>query len=373
MVCSLVLGWYSVSVTLVLFNKWVLSSWMEGGLKFPIFYTLTHMFFKGVFSLTYLVCVRCQPLPAVSWRTVRMATFIGVFVGLDVVASNLSFQYISITFYVMVKASALIWILIFGVAAGLEPCSPQIVATILVIATGIFLSLNGEAHFNVTGFWLVFASEVFAAARWVATQALMREGEVDSVIAVLYMSPGSTLTLVPLVLVRERHELHVMLADEKMASTDWLLMLVPSFLAFLLLIIEVQLVKETSSLTLSVFGNLKSIVTILFAIVVFKESAAPKQWCGLIVGMLGIMGYSYFKNVQQAAEKLDPQYEVIDVMASAQAKDEMLLSSTDAVVLPHHRKFAKDSLIIPDENVAASGQRQGCCGCYSAKAVAHPE
>merc|ERR1719188_2205900 len=100
---------------------------MGHGLKFPVFYTMTHMFLKGVFSVAYLTFVRCQPVPLKDSRVAKLAVFIGIFVGLDVVASNLSFLYISITFYVMVKASALIWILIFGVAAGLEPCSAQLV------------------------------------------------------------------------------------------------------------------------------------------------------------------------------------------------------------------------------------------------------
>lgn len=327
LVCSLVLCWYSTSVTLVLFNKWVLSNWLGTGLKFPIFYTMTHMFFKGVFSLAYLTCVQCKSLPQKSWRVVKQASFIGIFVGLDVAASNLSFQYISVTFYVMVKASGLIWILVFGAAAGMEQCSAHIVGICVVIASGMFLSMYGEADFNLTGFWLVTASEICSATRWVGTQSIMREGEVDSVTAVLYMSPGSTLSLLPLVLARERGELRMLLVDDELSSTRpgeyIMLVLVPSFLAFLLLIIEVRLVKETSSLTLSVFGNLKSMVTILFAIVVFQENASPLQWCGLVIGMFGIMGYSYVKNVHQVSAK----YEVIEVLPPADTKE---------VLHPHH-------------------------------------
>jgi len=319
LICSLALGWYSTSITLVLLNKWVMSSWMGAGLHFPIFYTMTHMVLKGVFAIVYLVFVRCQDLPPTNWRVIKTASGIGVLVGLDVVASNLSFQYITVTFYVMVKASALIWILVFGSLANLEACSPQIVLTVFIISSGIFFSTYGEADFSGTGFGLVLASEIFAAARWVGTQALMNDSEIDSVTAVLYMSPGSTLSLLPLVLARERAEVAVLLAGGRQTLNYAVLVLVPSFLAFALLILEVKLVKETSSLTLAVLGNLKSIMTILFAIVVFRETATPIQWCGVSLGTFGMLWYTYFKSLPPEVDKVNHRnYEVIP---PAQAKE----------------------------------------------------
>merc|ERR1712039_205537 len=254
-----------------------------------------------------------------NWKVVKTASSIGVLVGLDVVASNLSFQYITVTFYVMVKASALVWILVFGSLANLEACSPQIIVTVLIISSGIFFSSYGEAEFNATGFGLVLASEIFAAARWVGTQALMSDTEIDSVTAVLYMSPGSTLSLLPLVLARERDEIAGLLAGGEQTVNYALLVLVPSFLAFALLILEVRLVKETSSLTLAVLGNLKSIMTILFAIVVFRETATPIQWCGVMLGTFGMLWYTYFKSLSPEVDKVNHRnYEVIP---PAQAKE----------------------------------------------------
>merc|ERR1719356_1210142 len=72
----------------------------------------------------------------------------------------------------------------------------------------------------------------------------------------------------------------------------------PGFLAFLLLLAEVQLVRETSGLTLTVFGNLKSVCTILFAILVFGEHTELLQWLGLGVALLGMLAYSNAKEAE---------------------------------------------------------------------------
>merc|ERR1719343_418262 len=83
-----------------------------------------------------------------------------------------------------------------------------------------------------------------------------------------------------------------------------LIVLFPGFLSFILLLVEVQLVKETSSLTLSVFGNLKSVVTIIFAIVVFGEKASWLQGFGLLVALSGMFAYSQVKNKHVALDAL---------------------------------------------------------------------
>merc|ERR1719215_893951 len=99
----------------------------------------------------------------------------------------------------MLKSASLIFIFIMGAIACVEPCSLGVVGTVSIICGGIFLASYGEAEFNMTGFWLVITSEVFAAMRWVVTQMVLQGGKLDSMTAVFYMSPASSMALVPLV------------------------------------------------------------------------------------------------------------------------------------------------------------------------------
>lgn len=335
LVCTLVLLWYTVSITLILFNKWILSHWRDG-LPFPIFYTTSHMFLKGVFSSSYLVCVRCKRLPPAGRKAFLGASFVGVMTGLDVAASNLSLHIISVSFFTMLKSASLVFILLVGVAARLEVCSWDITGTVIAISAGILIMTHGEADFDVWGFSLVIGSEVCASLRWIATQILLKDNHVGAMGAVLYMSPASTLSLLPLSLILEWENL-AKLRDSEVAREYCVLVLLPGFLAFILLLVEVQLVKETSSLTLSVFGNLKSIVTILLSIVIFRERTSWEQWLGLSVALLGMLAYSHVKKKHHHVDALaNLGYEML-------GQDELDMGSSPSAQVKHNLDL-EDSL-----------------------------
>ncbi len=174
-----VLSWYIISISFTLCNKWVLRYWHEDGFPFPIFVTAMHMTIK--FCLTRVInrcCIRperrVRPLP---WRTsLRGPIPIGVLTGVDVVFSNLSFMFISVTFYTILKSGALIWILIWAVIMRLEPLTVEIVAICALVSVGVSLASYGEASFSLVGFILVTAACASSGLRWALTQ-IMLEGK----------------------------------------------------------------------------------------------------------------------------------------------------------------------------------------------------
>ena len=75
-------------------------------------------------------------------------------------------------------------------------------------------------------------------------------------------------------------------------------------LAFLLLLVETKLVQITSSLTLSVIGNLKDCLQIAIVVVVFGEEISPLNVVGLILALGGIGAYNVTKQMEMCrAEK----------------------------------------------------------------------
>lgn len=287
-ICSLVLSWYAVSITLILFNKFVLSI-----IDCPTFYTMTHMFAKGVFALIYFYGAGKTP-KRVSYHVLLGLSFAGVFAALDIMCANLSLLTLSASFYTFLKSSALVFVLIIGVVTFVEPLSWNIVSTVSIVTAGMFLMSYGEADFEVQGVVLVLLSELFAAFRWIVTQMIVQGQDLDALSAVLYMCPGSSLALIPLVIARETKEILSLpqTAHDMGLLGFGALFLIPGLMAFLLLVIEVQLVIETSSLTLTVFGNLKSVVTVLFSVAIFGDKVSVLQWVGMFVVGVGLLAYS---------------------------------------------------------------------------------
>jgi len=290
LITSYVLAWFTVSITLILYNKWVIASW-NGGMSFPISYTTGHMFFKGVFAFVFIL-FRGKPWPRFDWRVLAMLSFVGAMAALDIAASNMSLLYISASYYTFLKSSSLLFILLFAFITCLEPFSPSIVTTVVLISVGMALCSYGEIHFSVKGFVLVMSSEVFSALRWIVTEMTIKNKSWDLMAMVFYMAPASTLTLAPIAFVSERSEI-TKFHDARLVGELVGFILFPAFLAFLLLLVEMMIIHETSSLSLTVFGNVKSVVTIIFAMIVFGEQTTLPQWCGMAVAISGMTFYAH--------------------------------------------------------------------------------
>lgn len=116
---GLTLGWYSVSVSFTIFNKWFLRGW-HGGFHYPIFGTAVHMIVKFLFSRVwyYFSDVAIAPL---SFKFDFMVVVpIGIVTALDVMFSNQALLYVSVTMYTVLKSSILIWTYLFGLLFKLE-------------------------------------------------------------------------------------------------------------------------------------------------------------------------------------------------------------------------------------------------------------
>jgi solute carrier family 35, member C2 len=100
-----VLLWYGISVSFTIANKWIFFTW-RGGFPFPVLMTACHMTVKYMLSRCVMRSRGGAP-PAlgrrVYWRT---AAPIGVLTALDVLLSNSSLMFITVTFYTISKVSS---------------------------------------------------------------------------------------------------------------------------------------------------------------------------------------------------------------------------------------------------------------------------
>lgn len=101
---------------------------------------------------------------------------IGCCTAVDVAFSNLSFLFISVTFYTILKSGAILWILVWAVLMRLEPLTWEIVAICGLVSTGVSLASYGEASFSWMGFLLVTGACASSGLRWALTQ-IMLEGK----------------------------------------------------------------------------------------------------------------------------------------------------------------------------------------------------
>ncbi|RHY36120.1 hypothetical protein DYB30_010910 [Aphanomyces astaci] len=271
-----ILGWYAMSISMTLFNKWFVKVWHGG---FPFVFTM---------GAIHILCVP-----------------IGLFTGADIVMSNMSLRYITVSFFTIVKSGGNVWNLLFSIALGLQHLSPSLFIVVVVICVGIGLASYGTIHFVVIGFVLVLSASILGTLRWVLTQFLMQQMDPrqnKSLAVVFHIAPVSALSLVPIALLVDGAGLTSSVFARDM--TLWMECLVflttGGFLSFLLIYVEVELVKSTSALSLGIAGNLKDVMQILMAMLVFQDHLSAVNGAGLALATVGLMWYSYLKTTTTA-------------------------------------------------------------------------
>ena len=102
-----------MSCTCHQYNKWLFTIY---GLSFPLLITAVHFLVKSLLSRLTLWLLDLHPI--VPLGTIHFAPYVGmgIVTAADIALSNLSFLFITVTYYTIVKSSVPMWILAFSVA-----------------------------------------------------------------------------------------------------------------------------------------------------------------------------------------------------------------------------------------------------------------
>lgn len=105
-------------------------------------------------------------------------------------------------------------------------------------------------------------------------------------------------SLFPVAMLFEFNEL---VNEEKIlgfTSTTFFVLSSSSFLALFMIISEFFLVRETSSITMSVLGILKEVITILISVLFLSEDVDTLAIVGLEISIFGLIAFNTYKYFQ---------------------------------------------------------------------------
>lgn len=343
--------WYSFSISISVYNKWMFSK-DNLDFHFPLFTTSLHMIVQ--FSLASLVLfflpqfrpkagavdphaqgysqidgneetadhnARQNPSrPAepqkesslmTKWFYITRIGPCGTATALDIGLGNFSLRFISLTFFTMCKSSVLAFVLLFAFLFRLESPSWRLLAIITLMTGGVIMMVAGETAFNALGFILVMSASFCSGFRWSLTQILLLRNPATSnpFSSIFFLTPVMFLALLVLALPIEGPTALAAgfqsLIEAKGLLLGIAIMLFPGFLAFLMVAAEFALLKRTSVVTLSVCGIFKEVLTISAAGIVFGDNLTPINISGLLITILSIALYNYLKysKMRREAEK----------------------------------------------------------------------
>jgi hypothetical protein len=140
--------WIALSSGLILFNKWILHT---AGFQYPLFLTTWHLAFATLMTQIMARCTSTlnsrKSVPMTPALYVRAILPIGVFFSLSLIAGNVTYLYLSVSFIQMLKATNSVATLIATWALGVAPLRLKTLGNVSVIVAGVIIASLGEVQF----------------------------------------------------------------------------------------------------------------------------------------------------------------------------------------------------------------------------------
>ncbi|KAK7066463.1 hypothetical protein SK128_010420 [Halocaridina rubra] len=292
----LILVYYACSIGLTFYQKKLFKDF-----KFPLTVVIVHLFMKfllaGLCRVAY-TCVTGIPRVTLAWDVYwRRVLPPGAAAGIDIGLSQWSLEFITVALYTMSKSTALLFILIFAILFKLEEMRCSVVLLVVLIAGGLFLFTYKYTQFNLFGFLLVILASLLSGLRWTLSQLVMQKSELglsNPIDMVYHIQPWMTVSLLPLAVIMEgtsiaASEYGFRFQDSSDALHMWGRVMFGAVLAFFMEVSEYLVVCFTSSLTFSIAGVAKEIMTLSLAVYIYNEHLSSINVAGLVLCIFGIM------------------------------------------------------------------------------------
>lgn len=263
----------------------------------------------------------------------------------DIGFSNISFKFISLSLYTMLKTSSLVFVLIFGLLFKLESFNWRLIVIVLIMSISVTMMVSSPKNTLVSnspiGIIFVLLASLFSGIRWSLTQILLKRNNnpytTNSINTIFYLSPLMCMTLFILGLFFEgwfNFINHPIWQDFGVLKTISLLVF-PGFLAFMMTLSEFKLLHSSQIITLSIAGIFKELLTIVFSAFIFDDKLSWINILGLIITLADILWYNIYRHLSNKKENYNPlNQNDLDINLDMETNDSNVRSE---ILLPVNR------------------------------------
>ena len=360
-----ILVYYVLAVTVAMFNKHVIGG---GTMSFPLMLSACSAVIQTALAAGSLAVLGV--LGKTITGKLTLAQYCGAVVpcalasGLDIGISNSSLQFVSLSFYTMVKSSAPVFVLASALVLGLERPSAWLFVVMAVIAVGTLMTVwspDGVNGFDVHGFLMVLSAAMLSGVRWSLTQLIIEEhGDSDSITrssrkltsagplaTILYLAPiAGALMFVMSAVVEGVGRFAVFFSLHKLYTVA--VFLLSGVLTFFLILTEYKVVQETSVLTFAITGILKEIILIALSMAVFGDRLIAINYVGIVVSIGGIAAYNWLR--MRLSHSRHHQHSKLKPIVVEPLQSFVTDSSGDNMVLPTDTADALLDTLVRDDH-----------------------
>lgn len=261
----------------------------------------------------------------------------------DIGFGNVSFKYISLTVYTIIKSASIAFVLLFGCMFKLEQFHWKLGVIVLVMFAGVVLMVLTPKKDNanlqdestlILGSLLVLISSCLSGLRWVYTQLTLRkqpqphhesiphsDGAIPDlrkrsstikkphpIHTICQLAPVMGIALLVTSLIIERPFPGILKSKLFTSGGDpevynfksiikgLILLIIPGIEVFFMTVCEFGILQTAHVLTLSIAGIVKELLTIVCGMILLGERLTGlNNWAGMCIILLDVFYYNYFR------------------------------------------------------------------------------
>ncbi|KAI8337624.1 TPT-domain-containing protein [Chlamydoabsidia padenii] len=285
-------AYFILNLSLTLYNKAILLDF-----RYPWSLTAIHTFCGSVGCYLLYAFGVFTPAKLKDNENMVMLMF-SVLYTINIAISNVSLSLVSVAFHQVIRAMTPVFTVMISIAFLQKSYSNMIYLSLLPVVLGVAFATIGEYDYTVVGFLLTVLGTVLAAVKTIVTNRVqVGRLKLHPLDLLLRMSPLAFVQCVfyayatgELERVRTFSSAHMTIP---LASG----LLVNGLLAFALNIVSFTANKKTSALTMTVAGNVKQVLSIILAVVIFNLNINITNAFGIA---LTLIGGAWYGNVEMA-------------------------------------------------------------------------
>ncbi|KAJ7507185.1 hypothetical protein B0H11DRAFT_1970631 [Mycena galericulata] len=255
--------YFCFNLGLTLYNKGVL-------VRFPFPYTLSalHALFGTIGGTWLATNGHFVPSRLSPRKAVVLVTF-SILYAINIVVSNVSLQLVTVPFHQVVRAATPIFTILFsGALLGSQSSRSKKISLIPVVA-GVGLATFGDYYFTCAGFLLTLLGTLLAALKTIFTNVSSRPHFSNPFDLLFFLSPLAFMTCL------------------KMTA-----LCANGCIAFGLNVVSFSANRRVGALGMTVAANVKQVLTIVCAVVIFNLTITPLNALGILLTLVGGAWYA---------------------------------------------------------------------------------
>ncbi|CAB4424027.1 unnamed protein product [Rhizophagus irregularis] len=219
---------------------------------------------------------------------------------INIAISNVSLHLVTVPFHQVVRAMTPIFTIILSILFLKKNFSTMTYISLLPVVLGVVFATVGDYYFTKMGFFLTVLGTILAALKTVVTNRVqVGRLKLHPLDLLLRMSPLAFVqTVIYAYVTGELHRVRAFSRTE-MTTSLVIALVTNGVIAFFLNVVSFTANKKTSALTMTVAGNVKQVLSIILAVVIFNLTITPTNGLGIFLTLLGGAWYARIEFVER--------------------------------------------------------------------------